>query len=245
MRLSLNRLAPAALAAGLLLAAGCTDREAQRQAQEAAAAQARAEAAARLQREYEGAVAASNWELARVHGVALLDQYPDSEAAAAVAPGLEEVKARAEAAREQRRLAALWNYARVAAPGGEQRSAAIFSHEPVDTGGPRPAPVHLVLRDHPQWKRSAYLVLEGGDFNCYGGCKVKVRFDDGPARPMSAWRPNTDEAIAMFIEDHRGLWRQLRKGQRLAIEFPVKAGGTRTAAFEVGGLDGAQMPGWD
>jgi hypothetical protein len=246
MKSSLFRLATSAvLVAGLLLATACTDREAVRQAQEAAAAAARAEAAAKLQREYEAAVTAGNWELARIHGVALLDQYPQTEAAQVVQAGLDEVKAKAEAAREQRRLAGLWNYNRVAAAGGEQRSAAIFSKEAVDTGGSRPATVQLVLRDHPEWKRSAYLVLEGGDFDCYGGCKVKVGFDDGPARPMSAWRPKTDEAIAMFIEDYRGLWRQLRKGQRLVIEFPVKAGGSRTAEFEVGGLDGTQMPGWD
>jgi hypothetical protein len=33
--------------------------------------------------------------------------------------------------------------------------------------------------------------------------------------------------------------------KRLSIQFPVKAGGTRTAVFEVGGLDRSQMPGWD
>ena len=243
-RLSLSLL----LAAGVLATSACTDREAQRQAQaaaEAAAAAAREEAAAKLQREHEAAVAAGNWELARVHGVALLDQYPDSQAAAAVEPGLAEVRARAEAAREQRRLAGLWNYSRVAAGKGEQRSAAIFSSEPVDTGGAAPAAVQLVIRDHPEWKRSAYLVLEAGDFDCYGGCKVRVKSDDAAVRSMSAWRPKTDEAIAMFIEDYRGLWTRMRQAQRLEVSFPVKAGGTRTAVFETGGLDGAQMPGWD
>src|SRR5690606_30700134 len=231
-RLSLALL----LAATLAGASACTDREAQRQAQLAAEAEARARAAAELQRQYEAAVADRNWELARVHGVALLDQYPDSEAAAAIGPGLEEVKARAEEAREQRRLASLWNYARVPAGKGEQRTAAILSQEPVDTGGSRPAAVQLVIRDHPEWKRSAYLVLEGGDFDCYGGCKVQVKFDDAAARPMSAWRPKTDEAIAMFIEDYRGLWKRMRQARRLEISFPVKAGGSRTAVFETGGL---------
>jgi len=231
--------------AALLAGAGCTDREAQRQAQAAAEAQARAQAATRLQGEYDRAVAAGNWELARVHGAALLAQYPGTPAAAAVEPGLAEVTAKAEAAREQRRLAALWNYARVPAGKGEQRSAAIFSTDPVDTGGGAPAPVQLVLRDHPEWKRHAYLVLEGGDFACYGGCRIRARFDEAAPRALSAWRPDTDEAIALFIEDHRGLWQRTRQARRLEVEFPVKAGGTRTAVFEVGGLDGSQMPGWD
>lgn len=249
MKPSLSRLTLSLLlAAGVLGGSACTDPEAQRRAQaaaDAAAAAAREEAASKLQREHEAAVAAGNWEMARIHGVALLDQYPGTQAAAAVEPGLAEVKTRAEAAREQRRLAGLWNYSRVAAGKGEQRSAAIFSSEAVDTGGSAAATVQLVLRDHPEWKRSAYLVLEGGDFDCYGGCKVQVKFDGAAARAMSAWRPNTDEAIAMFIEDYRGLWKRMRQAQRLEIVFPVKAGGTRTAVFEVGGLDGSQMPGWD
>ena len=247
MNIPLSRRALAAvLSATVLVAAtACTDREAQRQAQAAAEAQAKEQAAARLQGEYDAAVAANNWELARVHGAALLSQYPGTPAAAAIEPALAQITAKAEALREQRRLAALWNYARVAAGKGEQRSAAILSGEAVDTGGAAPATVQLVIRDHPEWKRSAYLVLQGGDFDCYGGCKIKVAFDDAKPRPMSAWRPKTDEAIALFIEDYRGLWKQLRQAQRVAIEFPVKAGGTRTAVFEAGGLDGSQMPGWD
>jgi len=247
----LTRLARAVfLGTTLLAATACTDREAQRQAQAAAEVLAKERDATKLQGEYDAAVTAGNWELARVHGAALLAQYPGTQAAAVVAPALAEVTAKADATREQRRLAALWSYARVAAGKGEQRSAAILSTEPVDTGGAAPATVQLVIRDHPEWKRSAYLVLQGGDFDCYGGCKIKVAFDDAAPKPMSAWRPKTDEAIAMFIEDYRGLWKKLRKAQRLQVEFPVKggpakAGGTRTAVFEVGGLDGSQMPGWD
>ncbi len=65
------------------------------------------------------------------------------------------------------------------------------------------------------------------------------------AKPMAATRPDTDEAIAMFIEDERALWRIARKAKSISIEFPVKAGGTRTAAFETGGLAGTRLPGWD
>ena len=241
-----SRLACAVvLAFALLATVACTDREAQRQAQAAAQAQAREQAATKLQGEFDAAVVAGNWELARVHGAALLSQYPGTGAAEAIEPALPEITAKAGDAREQRRLAALWNYARVSAGKGEQRSAAIFSSEPVDTGRASPATVQLVIRDHPEWKRSAYLVLQGGDFDCYGGCKVKVAFDDEAAKPMSAWRPKTDEAIALFIEDYRGLWKKMRQGRKLQVDFPVKAGGTRTAVFEVGGLDGSQMPGWD
>ena len=69
--------------------------------------------------------------------------------------------------------------------------------------------------------------------------------DGAAARAMDAWRPDTDEAIAMFITDQKALWKLARKTKVMEIEFPVKAGGTRKAVFETGGLDGSQMPGWD
>jgi hypothetical protein len=62
---------------------------------------------------------------------------------------------------------------------------------------------------------------------------------------MAASRPDTDEAIAMFIEDERALWRLAGGGARaMSIEFPVKMGGKRTAVFEVGGLDKGRLPKW-
>ena len=90
-------------------------------------------------------------------------------------------------------------------------------------------------------------MLPASDFAraCYSRCSVSVGADGGTARKMSANRPDTDEATAMFIDDHKALWRLARKTRVLEIEFPVKDGSTRKAVFETGGLDGSQMPGWD
>jgi hypothetical protein len=229
----------------VLALAACGDREAEQRAAAQAQAAAQEEAATALAHEYDNAVTAQNWDMARVHGAALMSQYPDSQAAVQRKEAFEEVKAKGEAAREERRLAALWNYAQVAAPGGTQKSAMIYSKDPVDLDGSGARPVQLVFRDHPKWKRSAYLVLQGSDFRCAGGCNVKVVADGAAAKSMAAWRPDTDEAIAMFITDYKALWRLLSKTKVVTIEFPVKGGGTRTATFETGGLDGKQMPGWD
>ena len=49
----------------------------------------------------------------------------------------------------------------------------------------------------------------------------------------------------MFVNDWRTLWRLTQGAKRIQIEFPVKAGGTRTASFDVAGLDRSKMPGWD
>jgi len=241
-----------ALATALLVAvalAGC-NRQQQRAEQAAAQAAATEDAAKRGESAFDDAVAKANWPLAKAQADVLMQNYPQSQAAARVRAQYDDVKARAEAEREQARTAALWTYNRVAVAGkgkagGTQLSASIYAKDDVDVDGSGAKPVQLIFRDHPAWGRSAYLVLQAGDFNCYGGCKLKVRVDDAPAKTMAGSRPKTDEAIAMFIEDERRLWRMTKDAKQLSIEFPVKSGGTRTAVFEVGGLDRSQMPGWD
>ena len=170
-----------------------------------------------------------------------------AEIAAAEAAKAAEARVREAAAakREAGRLADLWTYSDTPAGKGRQLSTYLYSSEGVDTDGQGPKRVQLVFRDHPSWGRSSYLVLQGGDFNCYSGCTVKVTVDDAAAKPMAGRRPKTDEAIAMFINDEMTLWRLTAGARRISIEFPVKAGGTRTAMFEIAGLDRSKMPAWD
>lgn len=159
----------------------------------------------------------------------------------------EEARARAEAAakREAGRLADLWTYQETAPGKMHQVTASIRSVDDVETDGSGARPVRLIFRDHDSWGRSSYLVIEKGDFDCYGKCTVQVTVDDAPPKPMAGRRPPTDEAIAMFVNDWQTLWSLTRGAKRIQIEFPVKAGGTRTAGFDVAGLDGSRMPGWD
>ncbi len=159
---------------------------------------------------------------------------------AAEAKEREESQARFEA----QRLAALWLYQTGTMGGGAQVTAAIRSVDNVDTDGQGARSVQLVFRDHENWGRSSYLVLQAGDFACPSKCMVNVMADGGTPERLPAHRPNTDEAIAMFIDDPARLWRLAGDATRLDIEFPVKAGGTRTAGFEVSGLDESRMPGW-
>jgi hypothetical protein len=157
------------------------------------------------------------------------------------ARGREAAAARREAARQ----AALWTYQDTAPGTMHQVTAAVKSANDVDVDGSGARPVRLIFRDHASWGRSSYLVMEAGDFDCYGTCTVQVTVDDGPPTPMAGRRPPTDEAIAMFVNDWRALWGLTRGATRLQIAFPVKAGGTRTATFDVAGLDRSKMPGWD
>ena len=237
---------PALLAVVLVvLFPACKGGDPQAAAQAAAAqAAAQEQAAEDMARQFDDAVAARNWHLAKGLGDVLLMDHPASAAAARVKPRLEDVRAKAEGEAQQRRLAALWSYGDEPVKGGSQLSAAIYSQEPVDTDGGGAHPVRLIFRDHPDWGRSSYLVLEAGDFDCYGGCRLKV-VADGKAVTLPGSRPKTDEAIAMFIDDHTALWKLAKAAKQLSIEFPTKGVGRRTAEFEVGGLDPARLPKWN
>jgi hypothetical protein len=232
-----------ALFATALLPVACkrTDPQAAVAAHQAASEQAAGEA----EKAFDAAVAQQNWALAKAQGEVLLAQYPGTAAAQRVRPQLDAVKAKSEGAREQSRTAALWSYNAEPVKGGTQLSASIYAKDDVDVDGSGAKPVRLIFRDHPSWGKSSYLVLQAGDFNCYAGCKVKVTVDDAAPKAMAASRPKTDEAIAMFIEDERALWRLTRDAKVITIEFPVKPAGTRTAVFEVGGLDRAKLPAWN
>lgn len=241
------KTAPLAIAivASLLLSA-CKGDDAQAAAQAAAAqAAAQEQEAEKMAKQFDEAVAAQNWHLAKGYGEILQIDHPSSEAAARIRPQLEDVTARDEAAGRQRRLAALWSYGdEPVGKNGHQLSAAIYSQEPVDTDGSGAHPVRLIFRDHPGWGRSAYLVLEAGDFDCYKGCRLKV-VADGKTLTLPGSRPDTDEAIAMFIDDHKALWKLAKTSRQLSIEFPTKAVGKKTAEYETGGLDPAKLPKWN
>jgi hypothetical protein len=236
------RISSLALCAMLLAACG-EDPEAAKAAAAAQAAAREAEAQ-KGAAAFDDAVGKQNWALAKAQAEVLMMDFPDSAAAKRVAAQLDEVKARSDAERESKRLAALWSYGTQSVKGGLQRSSAIYARDDVDVDGSGPTQVRLIFRDHPSWGRSSYLVLQRGDFDCYRGCRVPVKADDRPAKSLPGSRPDTDEAIAMFIEDERALWKMAKDTKTLEIEFPVKGLGKRKAVFEVGGLDRGQMPGW-
>ena len=232
------------IAIALALSA-CQGEDPQAAAQAAAAqAAAKEQAAEDMARQFDAAVADGNWQLAKGHGDILQVEHPTSAAAARVKPKLDEIKAKAEEAQQQARLQALWAYGNEPVKGGAQISAAIYSQEPVDTDGGGSHPVRLIFRDHPDWGRSSYLVLEAGDFDCYGGCRLKV-IADGKTHTLPGSRPKTDDAIAMFVEDHKRLWKLAKESKQLSIEFPTKAVGRKTAEFEVGGLEPDKLPKWN
>src|SRR5690606_32446930 len=193
-------LLAASLSVAMVVLAACQDPAAQAEARAAAQAQANEAAAEQAAADFEAAYAAEHWVLAGAQGDVLLARWPDTAAAERIRPLHEEARAKGNAAREDARLEALWAYNTEPVKGGNQLSAAIFSREGVDSDGSGKKPVRLIFRDHPDWGRSSYLVMQAGDFDCYGACRVSVAVDDAAPVRMAANRPDTDEAIAMFID---------------------------------------------
>lgn len=243
----MNIRLPIVLLLSAALLAGCKDREAEAAAQAAAQAAADEQAATEAARAFEAAVADGNWALAKAQGDLLFAKWPTTDAAERVRAQYEDAKAKGDAETEARRVEALWTYQVQPVKGGQQLSAAIYAKEELDVDGSGAKPVRLIFRDHPDWGRSSYLVLQAGDFAkaCYGKCSVTVTIDDQAPRKMAANRPKTDEAIAMFIDDEKALWRLTKGAKVMRIEFATRDLGNKTAVFEVGGLERAKMPKWD
>ncbi|KFL36789.1 hypothetical protein [Arenimonas donghaensis] len=189
---------------------------------------------------YEAARADGDFEIAEMHGNLLDQDHGKTQAAATMRKTIDEVRAQAEAMRERRRLIGLWDYQSVAVEGGTQHSAAIYSKVPgydAESGGPAPRPeARLVLRRHPQWGESAYLVLEMSTLRCGPPCRLAIRFDDQPAREFAGEPADTGTGPALFIKDEPGFLAAMSSAQRVRIELPRNGVLVPRFEFEVGGF---------
>lgn len=191
-----------------------------------------------LRKDYESARQDGNWEVAEAHADALRGRFPDAPAAEAIAPTLAEVRKQAEAARETRRLRDLWTYQATPVEGGMQHTATIYSRTP-PSGEDLPAveaDAQLVLRDHPSWGRSAYLLLAQKEFSCAAPCRMRIAFDDGEARPFAGRAADSGEGPALFIEDEEAFEDALAKAREVKIRLPEGSGRLRSLVFEVAGF---------
>jgi hypothetical protein len=199
-----------------------------------AAQQARAQA---LYAQYESARGAGNAEAAERAADELRDRFADSEAASKLDATLDAVRAQAAQAREARRLRGLWDYQAIAVDGGTQRSASLFNRT-VEAGEDAPAPIpdaQLVLRDHPSWGRSAYLLLAQRKFDCGKPCMVRIAFDGAAAREWRGKQADSGKGPALFIEDQAAFERALAGAKEVRIELPKDSGRIPALVFEVGG----------
>jgi hypothetical protein len=193
---------------------------------------------------YDQMRASQSWDLALSLGDEITQKYPASPAATQVRQTLDDIRAKATAQRESRRMARLWAYAAVAEAGGTQYTAAVESKEPLKAAASAKEAerIRLVLRDHPKWGRSVYLLLDNAKFDCSKGCAtLPVRFDDAPPQRMKATIPPTGEP-ALFIDDDKGFIAKMLKAKTVSIDATIKGEGAKTFVFEVGGYDVSKLP---
>ena len=187
---------------------------------------------------YEQMRASGSWDVALTLGTEVVGKFAGTKAAAQVQQTLGDVRAKGEAQANQKRLARLWTYTATPEAGGTQYAAAIAARNSLSGN----AKVRLVLRQHPKWGQSVYLLLDSAKFDCHTGCAtLPVSFDGTPAQRMKATIPPTGEP-ALFIDDDKGFIAKLQKAQKVAITATVKDLGEKTMEFEVGGYDPTKLP---
>lgn len=231
------------LGVSILTLAACSGNQADSAANaQANAAAAKAAAEARAAKEmalYDQMRSSQSFDLAATLGDEVIKKYPDTAAAAKVKQTLDDVHAKGIAQAESRRLAHLWAYAATPEAGGTQYTAAIGSKDSIGIAN---AKVRLVLRQHPQWGQSVYLLLDNATFDCSKGCAtLPVAFDDAPAQRMKAVIPPTGEP-ALFIDDDKGFIAKMDKAKKVAVTATLKGAGEKTFVFEVGGYDASKLP---
>jgi hypothetical protein len=200
------------------------------------------EKAAVLLAAYEAARAEGDFEIAEARADELRQRHGETRAADTARATLDEVRAQAEAMRETRRLRALWDYQSIPAAGGTQHTAAIFSlvqADPADDPETATAPLpdaQLILRRHPEWGDSAYLVLAQRRLQCGPPCTLLIRFDDGEPERFAGDPADTGTGPALFIVDRDRFLAKLQQARLVRIELPRGDHLVPVFKFEVGGF---------
>lgn len=179
------------------------------------------------------------FERAEARADALLKRYPDSGIERTLRQTLPDTRQQAEVQREQRRLADLWDYQRIPVTGGEQRTAALYSVSETDPEAEVvPVPdARLVLRRHPEWGRSAYLLLNQRAQACPAPCTLQLRFDRGEPQAWRGKLADSGSGPAMFIVEEARFLAAMREAKRLRIELPQSGALVPAFEFELAGFD--------
>lgn len=187
---------------------------------------------------YEAARTDGDFEIAEARGDELRQRHGETQAAATMRRSIDDVRAQAEKMRENRRLIGLWEYQKIPAAGGIQNTAAIYSRVEVDPESEVKAQpdARLILRRHPEWGESAYLVLAQQSLQCGPPCVMQIRFDDGEPQRYTGDPADTGTGPALFIEDRDRFLAAMTDAQRVRIELPRSGHLVPVFEFEVGGF---------
>jgi hypothetical protein len=237
-RAARNALAALALAAALAALPGCGNDDSA-----GGLTAAQSDEAQSLLHDYDQARRNRDWAGAAKIAETLRRKYPDSEPMAKVRQTLDEVVKNADAAADAGMLAALWTYQQVPAGAGTQYTAMISSHVEEDANGaPLGEPdARLVVRVHPDWGKSVYLLLAQKEFACGEPCTLQIAFDDAPAQEFAGKQADSGQGPALFIEDYTRFHSLMRTSQTVRIMLPKTGGFAPTLRFDVGGYDADKL----
>lgn len=174
-------------------------------------------------------------------GCAPAPEADDFDAPVKAVPSAEAVAA--QAAIETQRLQDLWDYQRVPVPGGEQITAALYSQVESDPEAETlPVPdARLVLRRHPDWGRSAYLLLNQQQLRCAPPCQLSLRFDDGTVESFHGKPADSGSGPALFITEEARFREHLHGAKRLRVQLPQSGALVPVFVFEVAGYQPEQL----
>lgn len=195
--------------------------------------------AAALMKDLDVAVQNKNWLQALQNADVLLARFPDSAEAKALKPRYEEIGKQAQAMQEERRLATLWDYQQVPVGKKTQFSAGIYSKPEMFAGEPSDLPpaARMIIRIHPEWGNSIYLVLAQNQFRCGSPCTMQISFDDGAYKTFPGLQADTGNGPALFIENEKAFYKALQTAKKIKI----KVKGVPDLEYEVASYDAAKL----
>ena len=195
--------------------------------------------ASALMKDFGKATQDKNWLLALQNADVLIARFPESTEAKAVKLRYDEISSQAQAMQEERRLATLWDYQQVPVGKKTQFSAGIYSKPEMFAGQPSDLPpsARLIIRIHPEWGNSIYLVLAQSKFQCGSPCSMQISFDDAQYKKFPGMQADTGNGPALFIENEKVFYKSLQAAKNIKI----KVKGIPNLEYEVASYDAKKL----
>jgi hypothetical protein len=176
-------------------------------------------------------------EAAEVYAAEIIARFPASPEAAALRAQWASLQAEADERRAERRRAELWRYNAAENPRGLELLAELSSAPRDDAPTMR-----LVLRRHPRFGQSVYLLIEReADFACERSCALQMRFDRSSAQVFAARRALDNVPPALFLRDDQAFIAALEAADEMRIDVVLASGERVSYRFEVGGYQPERM----
>lgn len=96
----------------------------------------------------------------------------------------------------------------------------------------------MLVREREGRGSDVLLIISSGQMMCpsYEGCEGTVRFDDGPAEPVSFDGPADNSSETIFVSDADDFIAKLKKSKKVVIEKTLYQAGNPQFEFNVEGL---------